>query len=119
MPAGQSGFRLDFDALQQRNVNTAATVRRRLAPQLPASFVVFDVLAVDSVDIRPMRWRARRARPESIGQAWRPPLQISPETSKLSEAQEWLEAFKLAGIEGLVIKGASSRYDPGQRTWLK
>jgi hypothetical protein len=34
-----TGNRLDFDALQQRNANTAATVRRRLAPTQPASFV--------------------------------------------------------------------------------
>jgi ATP-dependent DNA ligase len=57
-----TGERLDFDALQQRMVNTAATVRSRLAPAQPASFAVFDVLAVDDVDIRPMRWTARRVR---------------------------------------------------------
>jgi ATP-dependent DNA ligase len=56
-----TGDRLDFDALQQRMVNTAATVRRRLAPAQPASLVVFDGLAVGSVDVRPMRWTARRA----------------------------------------------------------
>ncbi|WP_433003343.1 hypothetical protein [Kribbella sp. CA-294648] len=38
-----TGDRLDFDALQQRMANTAATVRRRLAPAPPASFVAFDV----------------------------------------------------------------------------
>ena len=31
-----TGDRLDFDALQQRMVNTAPTVRRRLAPAQPA-----------------------------------------------------------------------------------
>jgi ATP-dependent DNA ligase len=55
-----TGERLDFDALRERMVNTAATVRRRLVPAKPASFVAFDVLAVDSVDIRMMRWSARR-----------------------------------------------------------
>lgn len=47
-----TGERLDFDALQQRMVNTTATVRRRLAPTQPASFVAFDILAVGSVDVR-------------------------------------------------------------------
>jgi ATP-dependent DNA ligase len=42
---------MDFDALQQRMVNTAAPVRRRLVPAQPASLVVFDVLAIDSVDL--------------------------------------------------------------------
>ena len=45
-----TGERLDFDALQQRMVNIPATVRRRLAPAKPASFVAFDVIAVGSVD---------------------------------------------------------------------
>ena len=114
-----NGERLDFDALQQRMVNTAATVRTRLAPTQPASFIVFDVLAVDSVDIRPMRWTARRRRLESIAENWQPPLQLSPATNDPAEAREWLEAFKAAGVEGLVVKGASTRYHPGRREWVK
>jgi ATP-dependent DNA ligase len=27
----------------------------------------------------------------------------------------WLEAFKASGVEGLVVKGASTRYQPGRR----
>jgi len=34
-----TGERMDFDALQQRNVNTATTVRRRLAPAVAAAEV--------------------------------------------------------------------------------
>lgn len=114
-----TGERLDFDALQQRMVNTAATVRRNLAPAKPASFVAFDLLAVDSVDIRPRRWTARRARLESLAKGWIPPLQLSPVTSDAEEAREWLGAFKATGVEGLVVKGASSRYQPGRRDWVK
>jgi ATP-dependent DNA ligase len=114
-----TGDRMDFDALQQRNVNTAATVRTKLAPAQPASFVVFDVLAIDSVDVRPMRWTVRRRRLESLAGNWRPPLQLSPVTDDPAEAREWLEAFKASGVEGLVVKGASSRYQPGQRGWVK
>ncbi|MEV4267752.1 hypothetical protein [Kribbella sp. NPDC049584] len=114
-----TGDRMDFDALQQRMVNTAATVRRRLAPAQPASLVVFDVLAVGNVDVRPMRWTSRRGRLESLAVAWRPPLQLSPVTTQLAEAREWLEAFKTSGVEGLVVKGASSRYQPGRREWVK
>jgi hypothetical protein len=114
-----TGDRMDFDALQQRNVNTAATVRTKLAPTRPASFVVFDVLAIDGVDVRPMRWTVRRRRLEALAENWRPPLQLSPMTDDLAEAREWLEAFKASGVEGLVVKGASSRYQPGQRGWVK
>jgi ATP-dependent DNA ligase len=114
-----TGERMDFDALQARMVNTAATVRRRLVPAQPASLVVFDVLAVGRVDVRPMRWTARRERLESLAKAWRPPLQLSPVTADVAEAREWLEAFKVSGVEGLVVKGASSRYQPGRREWVK
>jgi ATP-dependent DNA ligase len=114
-----TGERMDFDALQQRMVNTAATVRRRLAPAQPASLVVFDVLAVGKVDVRPMRWTARRGRLESLAQAWQPPVQLSPVTADIDEAREWLEAFKASGVEGLVVKGATTRYQPGRREWVK
>jgi ATP-dependent DNA ligase len=54
VPGGElvvwTGDRMDFDALQQRMVNTAATVRSHLMPAQPASFVAFDVLAIDSVE---------------------------------------------------------------------
>jgi ATP-dependent DNA ligase len=114
-----TGERMDFDALQARMVNTAATVRRRLAPEQPASLVVFDLLAIGNVDVRPMRWTARRSRVEAIAEAWRPPLQLSPVTGDVAEAREWLEAFKASGVEGLVVKGATSRYQPGRREWVK
>jgi ATP-dependent DNA ligase len=114
-----TGDRLDFDALQQRMVNTVATVRRRLAPSQPATFVAFDVLAVKDVDVRPMRWSVRRGRLESLAGAWAPPLQVSPVTADVGEAREWLDAFKSAGVEGLVVKGASTRYQPRRRDWIK
>jgi ATP-dependent DNA ligase len=114
-----TGERMDFDALQARMVNTAATVRRRLVPAQPASLVVFDLLAVGSVDLRPMRWTARRGRLEALAEAWRPPLQLSPVTGDVAEAREWLEAFEASGVEGLVVKGATSRYQAGRREWVK
>jgi hypothetical protein len=46
-------------------------------------------------------------------------LQLSPVTSDVEEAEEWLEAFKASGVEGLVVKGASTRYQPGRRDWAK
>ncbi len=36
----------------------------------------------------------------------------------IAEAGEWMEAFRAAGVEGLVVKGASSRYVAG-RGWVK
>jgi ATP-dependent DNA ligase len=118
-PVVWTGERLDSDALQQRMANPAATVRRRLAPAQPASFVAFDILAIDSVDVRPMRWTARRTILEALAAGWMPPLQLSPVTADLDEAKDWLDAFKASVVEGLVVKGASSRYLPRRREWLK
>jgi ATP-dependent DNA ligase len=81
----RTGERLDFDALQRRMVNSAATVGGRVMLEEPASFVVFDVLAVDSVDIRMMRWSVRRQRLEALAESWRPPLQLSPVTADVDE----------------------------------
>jgi ATP-dependent DNA ligase len=113
-----TGERLDFDALQRRMVTSVATVRRKLMLEEPASFVAFDVMAVDSVDIRMMRWSVRRKRLETLAEGWRPPLQLSPVTADIHEAQEWMEAFRPAGVEGLVVTGAASRYAAG-RGWIK
>ncbi|HEY0690986.1 MAG TPA: hypothetical protein VGD71_18350 [Kribbella sp.] len=30
-----------------------------------------------------------------------------------------MEAFGHTGVEGLVVKGAASRYEPGKRSWIK
>lgn len=114
-----SGGRLRFDALQQRNSSSPATVRRDLVPVLPASLIVFDLLAVGSVDIRPMRWATRRRRLEDLATAWKPPLQLSPVMTDQAAAFEWLEAAKATGVEGLMVKGANTRYQPGRRDWAK
>lgn len=66
-----------------------------------------------------MRWTVRRERLESLAGRWVPPLQVSPVTADADEAREWLDAFKSSGVEGLVVKGASTRYQPGRRDWVK
>ncbi|MFC5262834.1 hypothetical protein ACFPJ1_12030 [Kribbella qitaiheensis] len=111
-----TGERLDFGARQQRMVNSAATIRRRLAPKQPASFVAFDLLAVDSVDIRMMRISDRQKRLTSLAKGWRPPLQLSPVTDDPDEAREWLDAFSYSGVRGRGVLGVH-RWDirPGQQ----
>ncbi|TCN34473.1 ATP dependent DNA ligase-like protein [Kribbella sp. VKM Ac-2500] len=66
-----------------------------------------------------MRWTVRRRRLESLAGRWVPPLEVSPVTADADEAREWLDAFKSSGVEGLVVKGASTRYQPGRRDWVK
>ena len=111
--------RLDFGALAPR---LAYRGRRRPPEDLPpVSFLAFDVLAVDDIDVRPEPLRDRRAVLEQLAGSWRPPLQLTPQTADPAEAQRWLEEYAAAdvGVEGLVAKGAGQRYLPGQRGWVK
>ncbi|ONI79065.1 hypothetical protein BWI15_00365 [Kribbella sp. ALI-6-A] len=111
--------RLNFDALQRRLV-TAPAKARQLVSSTSASYVAFDLLAYGGVDLRTQRWTTRRARLEQLAEAWQLPLQVSPVTADIGEAREWFDVLPEAmGVEGLVVKGASSRYVGGRREWLK
>ena len=108
--------RLSFDHLQQRLARSAT----RAGPEGPlASYVAFDLLALDSQDQRDLTYTARRARLERLSAGWRPPLEICPSTADRDEAMGWSTDYRPAGIEGLVIKSANGRYPTGRRDWIK
>ena len=109
--------RLDFDALQARLTASAAQLAARVAA-LPASYLAFDALAAGGEDLRGKPWRDRRAALEALA-PWQPPLQLSPSTVSREQALRWFEDWRAAGVEGLVAKGALSRYEPGRRGWVK
>lgn len=111
--------RLDFAALAPR---LAYRGRRRPPAQLaPAAFLAFDLLAADDADMRGEPLRVRRSLLEQLAGTWQPPLQLTPQTADPAQARRWLEEYAAAdvGVEGLVAKGASQRYLPGQRGWVK
>lgn len=110
--------RLSFDALQRRLAAGRRTARARTT-EYPASYVAFDLLATAGVDLRTQRWTVRRQRLETLAAAWRPPLQLTPVTDDLAEAELWFETLGTMGIEGLVAKGAATRYVGGSRIWVK
>ncbi|WP_125778373.1 ATP-dependent DNA ligase [Antribacter gilvus] len=110
--------RLDFEALQERmgrGPRTAAAASR----SRPASLAVFDLLAVDGRDLRPLPFDERRALLEQLAASWSPPLNLSPVTASRDVAVTWFETYAAAGIEGLVVKGGAQRYTAGERAWLK
>jgi transposase len=111
--------RLSFDGLQQRLVTGPAKARAKAA-ELPASYVAFDLLAIAGVDLRTQPWTTRRRRIEELAAGWRPPLQLTDVTDDIEVAREWFDVLPAMGIEGLVVKGARSRYTPGRRdAWKK
>jgi hypothetical protein len=46
-------------------------------------------------------------------------LQLCPQTAHLEEARHWITELPLTGVEGIVIKGAQTRYRAGQPNWRK
>src|SRR5690349_6080578 len=73
-PAG-----LDFDALQMR-LHPAASRVAKLAKETPASFVAFDLLAIDALDLRHEPLRERRRRLEQALSGVKPPVHLTPVT---------------------------------------
>ena len=103
----------DFAALMAR-LHPAASRVERLRRETPASFVVFDVLAVDGEDLRSRPFAARRARLADVLEDARPPIHLTHATDDAGVAAEWLDRF-----EGVVAKEQSSTYDPGVRAMVK
>jgi ATP-dependent DNA ligase len=114
--AGADG--LDFDALQLR-LHPAASRVAMLARASPASFVAFDLLGVEGRDIRDAPQAERRRLLEALLARAKPPIHLTPVTTKRSVALEWLRHFEGAGLDGIIAKPADAPYAPGKRAMLK
>jgi ATP-dependent DNA ligase len=109
---------LDFEALQQR-IHPAASRVRLLSEQTPASFIAFDLLAVDDVDLTEEPLIKRRAELERALADAAPPVHITPVTRDLATARRWFEQFEGAGLDGLIAKGLDLTYQPDKRVMSK
>ena len=114
--AGAQG--LDFDALQLR-LHPAASRVEKLARETPASFVAFDLLALDQRSTMAAPQDERRALLESLFADIAPPLHLTPSTRDRAVAAEWLERFEGAGLDGVVAKPTELPYQPGKRAMVK
>jgi ATP-dependent DNA ligase len=94
-----------FGALQQR-IHPAASRIERLALELPASYVAFDLLELDGVELLEEPFERRRAKLDSLEGVRRSDLVREP-----AQAQRWL-----AETEGVVAKRLDAAYAPGKRT---
>jgi len=114
--AGAHG--LDFDALLLR-IHPAASRVKMLAAQSPASFVAWDLLALDDEDLRKVPQAERRALLEhALGSAM-PPVHLTPATRDVALAADWFDRFEGAGLDGVVAKRLDAPYQPGKRAMLK
>ena len=100
---------LDFDAMQTR-LHPAESRIKRLSAEIPAEFVVFDVLVWDGEAVWKLPLEERRARVEALEG-----FRISPATRELAEAQGWLARFEALGLDGVIAKRLGMEYRPGSR----
>jgi ATP-dependent DNA ligase len=114
--AGNGG--LDFWALQQR-IHPAASRVTRLASATPASFIAFDLLALDDADLMGEPFAHRRAELERTLAGAAPPIHVTPLTRDERTARAWFDRFEGAGLDGVIAKQPDLPYQPDKRVMTK
>jgi bifunctional non-homologous end joining protein LigD len=116
--AFDSEGRPSFSRLQQRIHQTSESVVRNRMKTHPVTYVIFDLLYLDGVDLIAEPYRRRRELLDELelaGSGWQTPAYST------GHARELLAVSGERGLEGLVMKRLESVYSPGKRTgeWLK
>src|SRR5438093_2230134 len=109
---------LDFEALQLR-IHPAASRVKLLSQEMPASIVLFDLLAEGNEDLRSTAFHHRRHRLEAMLSSAMPPIHLTPATTELSIASDWFRRFEGAGLDGVMAKTTSGTYESNKRVMLK
>ncbi|WP_112492329.1 non-homologous end-joining DNA ligase [Streptomyces bacillaris] len=111
--------RSDFERLQQRmGLASAPAKAARMASRVPAHLMLFDAVHLDGRLLTGLPYAERRELLEGLGLAgpsWSTPAAIT------GHGTEAWEMAKDAGLEGLIAKQLTSRYEPGahSKTWVK
>jgi ATP-dependent DNA ligase len=90
-----------------------------LAEETPASFVAWDLLALDDEDLRGLPQVDRRARLEKVLTGVKAPVHLTPATRDRLTAADWFDRFEGAGLDGVIAKRLDAPYQPGKRAMLK
>jgi ATP-dependent DNA ligase len=102
--------RLEFDAMQMR-LHPAESRVRKLAAEIPAQFVAFDVLLWKGEPLHKLPLEKRRRALETKAKKFT----LSPYTANRAEAERWLDRLEAAGLDGVVAKRKGLPYLPGSR----
>jgi bifunctional non-homologous end joining protein LigD len=111
--------RPSFKVLQQRIHIADVRKARRLAQQIPATYLIFDLLYLEGRSTTALSYDQRRELLESLaleGPSWATP----PKFEDVAGA-DIVRAAGERGLEGVVVKRRESQYLPGQRpeSWIK
>ena len=98
---------LEFDSLQER-IHPARSRIELLSKEIPAGYIVFDLLAEGDVALLERPLRERRERLGAI--AAKAGLELTPLTTDTAQAERWLDS-----IEGVMAKDLTAPYVPGKR----
>ena len=124
--------RMDFDELQLR-LHPAESRVRKLAGEMPATLILFDLLRVGDAELTGGSLAERRESLAALGERLRrghapddlrafpegPDILIAPWTSDLAIAERWFADDAGIGQDGIVAKRSDQPYLPGERGWVK
>ena len=112
------GARPDFQLMQRRMHVENEREIRRLSTELPAVFVIFDLLWLDGHSTMPLPYTERRRFLLDLqlsGPAWQsPPHEVGDGAATIAVTEQF-------GLEGVVAKRLDAPYEPGRRSraWMK
>lgn len=110
---------LDFTAMGSRlRPRSDVGTIERLARDLPATYIAFDLLALGPRSLLDETYLSRRALLESLGLATGT-VAVTPMTRERDLASRWFHTFEGGGLDGLIAKPQDAPYLPGKRTLLK
>jgi ATP-dependent DNA ligase len=102
--------KLDFDSMQTR-LHPAESRVRKLAAEIPAQFIAFDLLLWDGEPIHKRPIEERRVELEKRAQSF----VLSELSHDPERAQKWLVTLEAAGLDGVIAKRLGLPYLPGSR----
>lgn len=111
------GGRPSFSHVVDRVHTSSATAAAQLATARPATYVAFDLLRLDGMELVNLPWSARRSALEDLLSGV-PGVAVPP---FYDDGRELLAATADQGLEGVVSKRRASTYQEGVRSsdWLK
>ena len=101
---------LDFDAMQMR-LHPAESRVRKLAAEIPARYIAFDLMLWDGEPLHELPLEERRRQLERRAKGFT----LSPVTRERKRAEGWLERLEAAGLDGVIAKRLALPYLPGSR----